>query len=623
MRKKFILFIFIPFLILAVLTYFFIDRWIESGLESAGEAMVGAKVEIDDLSIGFFPLRLQFFRMQVANPNNAWNNLFETERVTFAIDVNQLLRRKIIIDTVEVRNFILGTKRTTDGSLPKKAEKNNDSPSFSQQLAKHIEQDIKNVPVFDLEKLRKDLKIDSILNKESLSTVRYIDTLRGQIIAVGGQWKAMIADLEATKQRLATMESNLRAIKPNELKTLDAITSAINNVNSSYTTLKEINDSYKTRKNSITTDVNAVTGSIKLIDDVVKEDINRVKGLARLPDLRLGGISDLLFAQQLYGEVQTYLGYIDMVRENVKKYTPKPDFEKPKRFEGQDIHFPIPQEYPRFWIKTVHLSGGTEKRRDMNFFYASGDIFNITNNQRLTGQPITALIKATKGNRTTLDLKATLDRRGETSLDNYKASVKGIPVEDLQVGRLSFLPSRITQSDLAVTAEVMVPGKTFDGKSSITFRNVALVFEKEPRNTVERLTRDVLSRVRNFDMNLRAWNTSGKMQVHFSTDLDVQLYEQTKRVLGEELMHIQNDIHAKVERKIAEKRREVERMFEEKKNEVLAQVQEYENLVNEKISLVEAKKKELEKRIEEEKSKGVDAAKKKLEDALKGIIKKQ
>lgn len=623
MRKKFILFIFIPFLILAALTYFFIDRWIESGLESAGEAMVGAKVEIDDLSIGFFPLRLQFFRMQVANPNNAWNNLFETERVTFAIDVNQLLRRKIIIDTVEVRNFILGTKRTTDGSLPKKAEKNNDSPSFSQQLAKHIEQDIKNVPVFDLEKLRKDLKIDSILNKESLSTVRYIDTLRGQIIAVGGQWKAMIADLEATKQRLATMESNLRAIKPNELKTLDAITSAINNVNSSYTTLKEINDSYKTRKNSITTDVNAVTGSIKLIDDVVKEDINRVKGLARLPDLRLGGISDLLFAQQLYGEVQTYLGYIDMVRENVKKYTPKPDFEKPKRFEGQDIHFPIPQEYPRFWIKTVHLSGGTEKRRDMNFFYASGDIFNITNNQRLTGQPITALIKATKGNRTTLDLKATLDRRGETSLDNYKASVKGIPVEDLQVGRLSFLPSRITQSDLAVTAEVMVPGKTFDGKSSITFRNVALVFEKEPRNTVERLTRDVLSRVRNFDMNLRAWNTSGKMQVHFSTDLDVQLYEQTKRVLGEELMHIQNDIHAKVERKIAEKRREVERMFEEKKNEVLAQVQEYENLVNEKISLVEAKKKELEKRIEEEKSKGVDAAKKKLEDALKGIIKKQ
>lgn len=585
--------------------------------------MVGAKVEIDDLSIGLFPLRIQFSRMQAANPDNPWKNLFETERITFAIDANQLLRRKIIIDTVEVRNLILGTKRATDGSLPKKPGKKSDSPSFTQQLAKHIEQDIKNVPIFDLEKLRKDLKIDSILNKENLSTVRHIDTLRGQIVSVGGQWKATIAYFEAAKQRLATIESNLRAIKPNELKTLDAITSAVNNVNISYTTLKQINDSCKNRKNSITTDVDALTGSIKLIDDVVKEDINRVKGLARLPDLRLGGISDLLFAQQLYGEVQTYLGYIDMVRENVKKYTPKPDFEKLKRFEGQDIHFPVPQEYPRFWIKTVHLSGGTEKKRDVNFFYASGDIFNITNNQRLTGQPITALIKATKGNRTTLDLKATLDRRGETPLDNYKASVKGIPVGDLQVGRLSFLPSRITQSDLAVTAEVMVPGKTFDGKSSIAFRDVALVFEKEPRNIVERLTRDVLSRVRNFDMNLRAWNTSGKMQVHFSTDLDDQLYEQTKRVLGEELKRIQNDIRAKVEQKIAEKRREVERLFEEKKSEVLAQIQEYGNLVNEKISLVEAKKKELEKRIEEEKSKGVDAAKKKLEDALKGIIRKQ
>jgi hypothetical protein len=46
-------------------------------------------------------------------------------------------------------------------------------------------------------------------------------------------------------------------------------------------------------------------------------------------------------------------------------------------------------------------------------------------------------------------------------------------------------------------------------------------------------------------------------------------------------------------------------------------------MVNEKIALVDGKRKELEARIEEEKKKQAEGAKKKLEDALRGIIRKQ
>ncbi|MDZ7272229.1 MAG: TIGR03545 family protein, partial [candidate division KSB1 bacterium] len=46
---------FIPFLVLvvgvAVVSLFFLDRWVESGLEKAGEAIVGARVEIDGLKV--------------------------------------------------------------------------------------------------------------------------------------------------------------------------------------------------------------------------------------------------------------------------------------------------------------------------------------------------------------------------------------------------------------------------------------------------------------------------------------------------------------------------------------------------------------------------------------------
>jgi len=98
MRKKFILFILIPLLILLVVTYLFIDRWIESGLESAGENIVGARVEIDNLSLGISPLGIRFDRLQVANPRDPWKNLFETGRVAFAMNFGQLLRGKTIVN---------------------------------------------------------------------------------------------------------------------------------------------------------------------------------------------------------------------------------------------------------------------------------------------------------------------------------------------------------------------------------------------------------------------------------------------------------------------------------------------------------------------------------------------
>ncbi len=118
MRKNFILFVLIPFIIFAVVAYFFIDRWIESGLEYGAEDAVGARVEIDNLSVTFSPLGLKFSKLQVADPTDPWRNIFETGEVEVAMNLGQLLRGKYIVENAKVNDLILGTKRTTDGSLP-------------------------------------------------------------------------------------------------------------------------------------------------------------------------------------------------------------------------------------------------------------------------------------------------------------------------------------------------------------------------------------------------------------------------------------------------------------------------------------------------------------------------
>jgi len=46
-RTKFILFVLVPLIIVGIVVYLFIDRWVESGLEAGGESVVGARVELN------------------------------------------------------------------------------------------------------------------------------------------------------------------------------------------------------------------------------------------------------------------------------------------------------------------------------------------------------------------------------------------------------------------------------------------------------------------------------------------------------------------------------------------------------------------------------------------------
>jgi hypothetical protein len=196
-------------------------------------------------------------------------------------------------------------------------------------------------------------------------------------------------------------------------------------------------------------------------------------------------------------------------------------------------------------------------------------------------------------------------------------------VNNLEFGQADFVPSKITHAVADIAARVSVPGNRFDSNLKLNFHDLALVFDRSPHNDVERITRDVLSSILAFNVQLHIWNTVGGLDLAVTTDLDDQLAARTKKVVGDALARLQNEIRAKVYQRIAEKRAEFEKFFDQKKEEVFARVKAYESLVNEKIAMVDTKKKELQARVEQEKKKHSDTVKKKLEDAVKGLFKKQ
>ena len=613
MRKKFVYFLLIPLLVFCLVVYLFIDRWIESGLEAAGEAVVGAKVEIDNLHLTLSPIAIQFSRLQVASAHDPWKNVFETGKVRFALNFGQLLRGKYIIETMEVNGFVLGTKRTTDGSLPKKVEKPAE-PSMFSEAAGSLTHEAQKAPVFDVAKIRKELKIDSLLNVQNLRSVQYIDTLKRRAQEASQQWQATLNDIEKSKQRVSDIQTSIAAINVNELKTVESITTALNNANNAYKGLTELNDTFKSRKTALTDQINKLAASANAIDDLAKADYETVRRLARLPDLSTQGLAKLLLGREILQKVNTYVSYADFARTNIPKYTASPEDEKPPRLKGQDIRFPVDRTYPKWWIKKIAISGGEDKNQNPDYFYASGEVLNVSENQRLSGFPLTVALAASRAGGSAYTINASFDRRPDVPVDSYHITATNLPAGDVAFGQSDFVPSRITKAIVNASADATVPGNRFDANVKLVFRDMALTFDRPPQNDVERITRDVLTSITGFNVMLRMWNTGGALDAALSTDLDDQLAARTKKVIGDELAKLQDEIRGRVNKVIAEKRAEFDKIFNQKKGEALAQLGSYESLVNQNLSSLDSKKKDLNARIEQAKKKG-------LQDVLKGVFK--
>ena len=615
MRKKFIYFVLVPVLILLVVTYLFIDTWIESALESAGERIVGAKVEIDYLRVSLFPLGIRFARIEVADPNDPWKNLFETGDVRFSMDMNQLLRGKTIVETMEVNDCVLGTKRTRDGSLPGgrgAPTPASSGPGFEGMLEQVMARTVGSTPLFDPAMIRKGVNIDSLIRAQNFQTLALIDSLTLSVSTASARWDSVAGDVEAGKATLRKIEADIRAINPSGLKTPEQILGAVATVDNSLTTINALKSSLDNRQRSVRSYVENLTGAAGAIPRSVERDYRKVIALARLPDFNALGLAELLLGKQLLNDVNKYARWADIARSTVSKYRPEQEIEKPPRMKGQDIRFPVTRGYPKFWIKAIRISGGTDEKQDPDFIRAQGEASNISSDQRLAGAPLRVELEGSRGRSVSFSLGALVDRTGEEPLDRYHARAAGVPLSAFDIGRSDFLPSRITNARMTNEATVVIPGESFEANVTMRFDSLKLQFERDPKNIGERLAQEMLRGIRGFDAAIRVWKAEGRLNVAFSSNLDDQFAARAKDLLGAELARMQADIRSRVEGIVSQKRQEFERLYDAKTSEITRSLASYEELLKSVNSIADAKKADLLAQLEKQKKGAVDDVMKKL-----------
>jgi hypothetical protein len=141
---------------------------------------------------------------------------------------------------------------------------------------------------------------------------------------------------------------------------------------------------------------------------------------------------------------------------------------------------------------------------------------------------------------------------------------------------------------------------------------LTLEFGRDPRNIGERLAREILRGISEFDANLRIWTAAGGLDVAFTSTIDDQFAARAKSALGAELLRLQSEIRAKVDAVIQQKRREFETLYESKRAEAFATLGDFETTLTQVTGLAEGKKRELLAQLEKQKQGTLDGAIKKL-----------
>jgi len=615
-RKGGILTVIIFILLAFAIAYFFTNAWLEQKIESAASGIVGAKVEIDGFHLQLLKLKAGWGRLQVTDPNDTWSNIVETRRAEFDIAVEPLFYKRLIIEALRLEHFQTGTRRTTDGKIPPQKKKQpSNEPTFTDEAITSLTRQLSQSAGFDLSQLSGNVDMDKLIGMLDLETPKNVEALQNDIQTTSDRWKAEVASLDTLKAETEQIVEKVKAIEFDQLKTVPAISDAVETIQSAKKQVETIQESVHSKKSLLIEDGKRLNVEIRLIDDWIREDIQRAADKAKLPDFNAKNIALMLLGPTLGSHIQTAQHYFKMAQYYKGKLPPKePKVPAPPRFKGQDIPFPDHRHWPKFWLKKMVISA-----ENGNFF--AGSLDDFTTDQKITGRPTVIKLGTKKASGIAYTLFGSINRVGAVAADHFQWTASDIPLNGVALVKSNLLPQDVEEGRLNLNMDLMIRDGVLDGNLGIIANALSFRFDEPKKDDLlGNITRDLLRSIEKVTIDFKFSGKPNTLNIDLSSNLDELFSARLRGVVSEQIAKAREKIERRIKDELEPKKQEVLRRYAEKKEKLDQEVAQIENKINEKKELLESKKKELEGRIEGEKKKledKVEAEKQKQEEKLK------
>lgn len=613
MRWKGLIFILAVAAIFLLLGWLLSDSWLEKRIENAGSSVVGAKVEIDNLDASILRGYLRWDSLQVTDPDDTWKNLLATGRAELDFEVLPLLRKKVVVEDIALENVNSGSERTTDGKIEKKQTVQSSQPNIFQKSAKKLQDRVKQTPAWDFAAAAKELDVDTLLAVLELESPAKIDSLQEYVTRKSSYWDSVYSAADWSS-RLNNLEAEIRTLETADPKTVQGLTSALAKINK----IRKEADSLKTvlaaAKNNMTHDFETIFSQTKMVDEWIEEDYRQALSLAKLPTISTQTIGQFLFGEKIVANVTKVFNILGKVRYYSSKLPQsKPKKEKPPRLKGQNIRFPGQLEKPDFWIKRIDLSGFTQKG-----ITVSGKILNIADFQKLTGAPTEFEINGSRPDGAAIAVEGEFNYLSNAPKELLQVSVKSIPLSNVQLSNSALLPNKIAEGRGSLQAGLVTVGDSLDLGISFRANNLVFAFAEtaEGSNFVTANLQEIIKQTSSVSIQGKIFAVNEDTRFTVSSNLDDLFAERLKGLMSDQIVQGRQKIREEIDKQLAPRKEKLVRFTEAKREEAQKKFGDIESRIDSSVQLVENKKKELEKRLEEEKKKAANE----VGNRLKGLF---
>ncbi len=394
----------------------FMDKLIERAIERNLETIFEAKADMRGLDLQIFEGRLRFQSLEVANSRKPFRNLFELGEVDLQLDIEQLVRSKVVINNVKLQEIRWDTERKTSGALP--GVRVTKTGEMGEEEGKTF------VGAF-LEDAGK--VVADIIKKEmkNIKSPKLLEELPGKYSNLKEEWEETLREQKKELENLPELIEPVKAIKVENIKTADEALSAYNMVDETYKKIKLTETNLIKSYDKLKTDLNMANEDKKSVSTSISKDLAYLSSFIKSPEKREEIASAILdpYIEKYIGEIhdkfKRWNYYFEKLKPMIKR---KEGRELILRAYGRDVTYPC-VAVPKFWLQSMDVSLGSKQDRNLYSVKAS----DITSNQNLINNPTTFSVKRIKSSEE-VEWAGLIDKREnreKSAAFNFKA--KNIP----------------------------------------------------------------------------------------------------------------------------------------------------------------------------------------------------
>lgn len=330
---------------------FFFDSLLTRTLKNSAEALYGATVDINDLRTSFYKGSIELESLAFSDKKNLQNNKIEIRDIDFSLIVSELLKKKFIVEKINVGKVQFDTKRKSPAVLIKENEAQKSSAFILKEKIKDssteffsFTTDQNNLSTNGIEIDVKD--IEKRINKLKEHDVTYV--------------KRNLDEINNLYKKIKKEKNPLKKIKH-----AGTFSKKIN----------ETKNKIKKDKKHIENEIKTIKTKIRKIEQTSKSKINSTKNLfnkKKLEQLIIAFTKNKLdlYISPWVNKIDEYKHYLPKIQSKAPSPNKKKEVIKKT---GRVIHFTKSEDLPSFLVKNLSLKA----KKDRTNFQLS--LKNLTN----------------------------------------------------------------------------------------------------------------------------------------------------------------------------------------------------------------------------------------------------